>query len=159
MITGIDKEIWSISIIDDEILWPVQINIMSYRENSWISVKVRYELKFPTKFNPIMLFGGFHLSTPVKWHENNGKVCEKRSELISWHFTNDDEILSIARFTREYIQFSSMNTKLCTCWSRSEFLMINQFCMSLVHVSAGHRRGPFSLLLAKSVVLQQFWLL
>ena len=28
----------------------------------------------------------------------NGKVCEKRSELISQHFTNDDEILSIANF-------------------------------------------------------------
>ncbi len=59
-ITGIDKEIQSISIIDDEKLWPVQINIMSYHDN--------------------------------------GKVCEKRSELISQHFTNDDEILSIANF-------------------------------------------------------------
>ncbi len=97
-ITGLDKEIQSISIIDDEILWPVQINIMSYRENSWISVKVLCELNFPTNFNLFMLFGGFHLSTPVKWHENNGKVCEKRSELISRQFKNDDEILS--RLTR-----------------------------------------------------------
>ena len=83
---------------DDEILWPVQINIMSFRESSWISVKVPCELNFSRNFNLFMLFGGFHLSTPAKWHENNRKVCEKQSESISRHFTNDDEILSIANF-------------------------------------------------------------
>ncbi len=120
MIRGIDKEIQSISIINDEILWPVQINIMSYRENSWISVKVLCGLKFPTNFDLFMLFGGFHLSTPVKWHKNNGKVCEKRSELISRHFTNDDEILSIAKFNslgRNPGQESFVQSSLWSnCW-------------------------------------------
>ena len=53
-------------------------------------------LSFPTSFYLFMLFVGFHLSTTVKWHDNNGKVCKKWSELILQHFTNDDEILSIA---------------------------------------------------------------
>ena len=97
-ITGIEKEFQSISIIDDEILWPVQINITAFHENSWNSVKVRNEVNFPTNFNIFMFYGGFHLSTTVKWHENNGKVCEKPSKLISRHFTNDDEIPSIANF-------------------------------------------------------------
>ena len=62
------KKVLSISIIDDEILWPVQIKI--YMDSSYI-----WWLSF----------------------ENNGNDCKKRSELISRHFMNDDEILSIAK--------------------------------------------------------------